>query len=111
MLAWHKTATTSEIQQGVETAIAAVVKKAGIPSCHVDSIKIGTTVGEFLISFVNSWKLHPMACVEFEAVAGIARKEGIGIKSKQGPRTMALPQRLFNLKCFFWLHGSSSDVL
>jgi N-methylhydantoinase A/oxoprolinase/acetone carboxylase beta subunit len=44
VLAWHKTATTSDIQQGVETAIAAVVKKAATPPCHVDCVKIGTTV-------------------------------------------------------------------
>jgi N-methylhydantoinase A/oxoprolinase/acetone carboxylase beta subunit len=45
VLAWHKTPTTSDIQEGVERAIEAVIKKAKISSDHVDSVKIGTTVG------------------------------------------------------------------
>jgi N-methylhydantoinase A/oxoprolinase/acetone carboxylase beta subunit len=44
VLAWHKTPTTTDIQTGVERAIEEVVKKAAIPSDHVDSVKIGTTV-------------------------------------------------------------------
>ena len=44
VLAWHKTPTTTDIQSGVERAIEEVVKKAAIPSNHVDSVKIGTTV-------------------------------------------------------------------
>lgn len=49
-----KTATTPDIQAGVERAIEAVVKKAGIPSDHVDSVKIGTTV-----SLVFKFRLIP----------------------------------------------------
>lgn len=44
MVAFHKTPTTPDIQEGVETAIEAVVKQARLPSGHVDSVKIGTTV-------------------------------------------------------------------
>lgn len=44
VLAWHKTPTTSDIQEGVERAIEEVVKKAEILPDHVDSVKIGTTV-------------------------------------------------------------------
>ena len=44
MVAFHKTPTTPDIQEGVETAIEAVVKEAKLPSGHVDSVKIGTTV-------------------------------------------------------------------
>jgi N-methylhydantoinase A/oxoprolinase/acetone carboxylase beta subunit len=44
VLAWHKTPTTSDIQEGVERAIEQVVKKADIPPGHVDSVKIGKTV-------------------------------------------------------------------
>lgn len=45
ILAWHKTPTTSNIQDGVEEAIAAVIKKADIPKDNINSINIGTTVG------------------------------------------------------------------
>ncbi|PMD24057.1 hypothetical protein NA56DRAFT_567411 [Hyaloscypha hepaticicola] len=48
VLAWHKTPTTSDIQLGVEAAIAAVVQKAAILPSHVDSIRVGTT------QFVNA---------------------------------------------------------
>jgi predicted NBD/HSP70 family sugar kinase len=44
VLAVHKTPSTTDIQSGVERAIEEVVKKADIPSDHVDSVKIGTTV-------------------------------------------------------------------
>jgi hypothetical protein len=47
VLAWHKTPTTSDIQQGVEAAIAAVVTKAAILPSHVDSIHVGTTVRSY----------------------------------------------------------------
>ena len=53
VLAWHKTPTTSDIQDGVEKAIQEVVKKAEIPPGHVDSVKIGTTVRSLL---------HSMSC-------------------------------------------------
>ncbi|PQE32022.1 hypothetical protein CJF32_00001628 [Rutstroemia sp. NJR-2017a WRK4] len=48
VLAWHKTPTTSNIQDGVEEAIAAVIKKADIPRDNINSINIGTT------QFVNA---------------------------------------------------------
>lgn len=48
---WYKTPTTSDIQTGVERAIEEVVKKAKIPSNHVDSVKIGTTVRNFSAVF------------------------------------------------------------
>ncbi|KAM3076099.1 hypothetical protein ACMFMG_006383 [Clarireedia jacksonii] len=48
VLAWHKTPTTSNIQDGVEEAIAAVIKKANIPRDNINSINIGTT------QFVNA---------------------------------------------------------
>lgn len=44
VLAWHKTPTTADIQQGVEVAIEEVIRKADIPKDHVGSVKIGTTV-------------------------------------------------------------------
>lgn len=46
VLGWHKTPTTSDIQEGVELAIEAVVKKANIPAHHVAAVKIGTTVSQ-----------------------------------------------------------------
>ena len=52
MVAFHKTPTTPDIQEGVETAIEAVVKEAKLPSGHVDSVKIGTTV-RFEVLFVG----------------------------------------------------------
>lgn len=50
VLAWHKTPTTSDIQDGVEKAIEEVVKKAKISPCHVGSVKIGTTVSSIFSS-------------------------------------------------------------
>jgi N-methylhydantoinase A/oxoprolinase/acetone carboxylase beta subunit len=47
VIAWHKTPTTPDIQNGVELAIEAVVKKAGILPGQIDSVKIGTTVSAF----------------------------------------------------------------
>lgn len=44
VLAWHKTPTTADIQQGVEVAIEEVIRKADIQKHHVGSVKIGTTV-------------------------------------------------------------------
>jgi N-methylhydantoinase A/oxoprolinase/acetone carboxylase beta subunit len=46
VIGWHKTPTTSDIQEGVELAIEAVVKKAEIPANHVGAVKIGTTVSQ-----------------------------------------------------------------
>jgi len=43
VLAWHKTPTTYDVQSGVEQAIEGVMKRAEIPSSHVESVKIGTT--------------------------------------------------------------------
>jgi hypothetical protein len=48
VLGWHKTPTTTDIQEGVELAVEAVVKKSGIPSNHVGAVKIGTTVSYLL---------------------------------------------------------------
>ncbi|RAL68786.1 hypothetical protein DID88_007477 [Monilinia fructigena] len=44
ILAWHKTPTTPDIQDGVEQAITAVIKSAQIPKDSIDFIKIGTTL-------------------------------------------------------------------
>lgn len=44
VLAWHKTPTTPDIQDGVEQAITAVIKSAQISKDSIDFIKIGTTV-------------------------------------------------------------------
>jgi activator of 2-hydroxyglutaryl-CoA dehydratase len=49
VLGWHKTPTTTDIQEGVELAIEAVVKKSGIPVNHVRAVKIGTTVSHLMI--------------------------------------------------------------
>jgi activator of 2-hydroxyglutaryl-CoA dehydratase len=55
VLGWHKTPTTSDIQEGVELAIEAVVKKAEIPASHVGAVKIGTTVSQFMNSQICFW--------------------------------------------------------
>lgn len=47
VVAWHKTPTTPNIQDGVEAAIEAVVSKANLTTGRVDSVKIGTTVCYF----------------------------------------------------------------
>lgn len=47
VLAWHKTPTTTDIQEGVELAIEAVVEQAEIRVGHVGAVKIGTTVSQF----------------------------------------------------------------
>ena len=60
VLAWHKTPTTSNIQDGVEEAIAAVIKKADIPRDNINSINIGTTVG-FPMSSIVSFRISNTA--------------------------------------------------
>jgi N-methylhydantoinase A/oxoprolinase/acetone carboxylase beta subunit len=52
VVVFHKTPTTPDIQEGVETAIESVVKQANLPFGHVDSVKIGTTV-RFEVLFVG----------------------------------------------------------
>ena len=55
VIAWHKTPTTTDIQEGVERAIDAVVKKADLPAKgHVGAVKIGTTVSYFLYGHARS---------------------------------------------------------
>ncbi|KAL2074474.1 hypothetical protein VTL71DRAFT_8252 [Oculimacula yallundae] len=63
VLAYHKTPTTPDIQQGVELAIAAVVRKAGIPDDHVGSVKIGTTQFVNAVLEQDSSKLDKVAIV------------------------------------------------
>lgn len=48
VIAWHKTPTTPDIQEGVEKAIQEVVQKAGLAHGQIESVKIGTTVSRFL---------------------------------------------------------------
>ncbi|KAG9234143.1 hypothetical protein BJ875DRAFT_441551 [Amylocarpus encephaloides] len=64
VLAWHKTSTTIDIQQGVECAIKEVVKKAGLPlGGRVSAVKIGTT--QFLNAVLeqDSSKLDKVAVI------------------------------------------------
>lgn len=49
VVACNKTVTTPDIQEGVERAIEAVVKKAGIPASNIGAVKIGTTVSPVLV--------------------------------------------------------------
>ncbi|KAK0113030.1 hypothetical protein ONS95_014739 [Cadophora gregata] len=63
VLAWHKTPTTTDIQEGVERAIAAVVQKAKIPSDHVGSVKIGTTQFVNAVLEQDSSKLDKVAII------------------------------------------------
>ncbi|TVY30036.1 putative D-/L-hydantoinase subunit A [Lachnellula hyalina] len=63
VLAWHKTPTTSDIQDGVEKAIEEVVKKAGISPHHVGSVKIGTTQFVNAVMEQDSSKLDKVAVI------------------------------------------------
>ncbi|KAG4420786.1 hypothetical protein IFR04_006066 [Cadophora malorum] len=63
VLAWYKTPTTTDIQEGVERAIAAVVQKANIPSNHVGSVKIGTTQFVNAVLEQDSSKLDKVAII------------------------------------------------
>ncbi|KUJ20906.1 uncharacterized protein LY89DRAFT_694593 [Mollisia scopiformis] len=63
VLAWHKTPTTTDIQEGVEQAIEAVVAKAKLPSNRVDSVKIGTTQFVNAVLEQDSTKLDKVAVV------------------------------------------------
>ncbi|TVY51163.1 putative D-/L-hydantoinase subunit A [Lachnellula cervina] len=63
VLAWHKTPTTSDIQDGVEKAIEEVVKKAKISPCHVGSVKIGTTQFVNAVLEQDSSKLDKVAVI------------------------------------------------
>ncbi|CAG8971460.1 hypothetical protein HYALB_00002044 [Hymenoscyphus albidus] len=63
VLAWHKTPTTTDIQQGVELVIEEVIKKADIPRDHVRSVKIGTTQFVNAVLEQDSSKLDKVAIV------------------------------------------------
>ncbi|TVY68923.1 putative D-/L-hydantoinase subunit A, partial [Lachnellula suecica] len=63
VLAWHKTPTTSDIQEGVERAIEEVVKKADIAPKHVESVKIGTTQFVNAVLEQDSSKLDKVAVI------------------------------------------------
>ncbi|CAL3965121.1 hypothetical protein PZA11_002059 [Diplocarpon coronariae] len=63
VLAWHKTPTTPDIQEGVERAIAAVVKEAKISSSNIGSVKIGTTQFVNAVLEQDSSKLDKVAIV------------------------------------------------
>ncbi|TVY45805.1 putative D-/L-hydantoinase subunit A [Lachnellula occidentalis] len=63
VLAWHKTPTTSDIQDGVERAIQEVVKKAEISPRHVGSVKIGTTQFVNAVLEQDSSKLDKVAVI------------------------------------------------
>ncbi|KAN0115026.1 hypothetical protein V8E51_004570 [Hyaloscypha variabilis] len=86
VLAWHKTATTLDIHQGVETAIAAVVKKAGTPPSHVDCVKIGTT------QFVNAVLEQDASKLDKVAVIRLC-----GPYSRGSPPFLDFPPRLRTL--------------
>ncbi|KAE9379113.1 hypothetical protein N431DRAFT_499770 [Stipitochalara longipes BDJ] len=86
VLAWHKTATTPDIQQGVETAIAAVVKNAGTPPSHVDCVKIGTT------QFVNAVLEQDASKLDKVAVIRLC-----GPYSRGSPPFLDFPPRLRTL--------------
>ncbi|XMA08178.1 hypothetical protein WAI453_000969 [Rhynchosporium graminicola] len=63
VLACHKTPTTPDIQKGVELAIEAVVREAGILADHVGSVKIGTTQFVNAVLEQDSSKLDKVAIV------------------------------------------------
>ncbi|KAF4620233.1 hypothetical protein G7Y89_g14587 [Cudoniella acicularis] len=63
VLAWHKTPTTQDIQEGVEQAIREVVRKAEIPPDHVESVKIGTTQFVNAVLEQDSSKLDRVAVI------------------------------------------------
>ena len=77
VLAWHKTPTTSDIQDGVEKAIEEVVKKAGISPRHVGSVKIGTTVRSIFssagISYFGFWRSFSGSVRDPENCSGLKR--------------------------------------
>ncbi|KAJ5042715.1 uncharacterized protein L3040_004112 [Drepanopeziza brunnea f. sp. 'multigermtubi'] len=86
VLAWHKTPTTSDIQGGVERAIAAVVKEANIPSSHVGSVKIGTT------QFVNAVLEQDSSKLDRVAILRLC-----GPYSKGSPPFVDFPPKLRDL--------------
>ncbi|ATZ54140.1 hypothetical protein BCIN_10g01600 [Botrytis cinerea B05.10] len=63
VLAWHKTPTTPDIQDGVEQAIAAVIKNAQISKDSIDFIKIGTTQFVNAVLEQNATKLDKVAVI------------------------------------------------
>ncbi|QSZ30456.1 hypothetical protein DSL72_000010 [Monilinia vaccinii-corymbosi] len=63
ILAWHKTPTTPDIQDGVEKAIAAVMKSAQISKDSIDFIKIGTTQFVNAVLEQNAAKLDKVAVI------------------------------------------------
>ncbi|ESZ93296.1 hypothetical protein SBOR_6334 [Sclerotinia borealis F-4128] len=63
VLAWHKTPTTPDIQDGVEQAIAAVIKSARISKDSIDFIKIGTTQFVNAVLEQNATKLDKVAVI------------------------------------------------
>ncbi|PBP19633.1 hypothetical protein BUE80_DR009663 [Diplocarpon rosae] len=63
VLAWHKTPTTPDIQEGVERAILAVVQEAKISSRNIGSVKIGTTQFVNAVLEQDSSKLDKVAVV------------------------------------------------
>ncbi|KAB8295723.1 hypothetical protein EYC80_008548 [Monilinia laxa] len=63
ILAWHKTPTTPDIQDGVEQAITAVIKSAQISKDSIDFIKIGTTQFVNAVLEQNATKLDKVAVI------------------------------------------------
>ncbi|KAI9738151.1 MAG: hypothetical protein M1818_005580 [Claussenomyces sp. TS43310] len=63
VIEWYKTPTTPDIQTGVEQAIQEVLRKAGIPSYDVDSVKIGTTQFVNAVLEQNASKLDKVAVI------------------------------------------------
>jgi len=109
VLAWHKTATTSDIQQGVERAIAAVVKKAAIPPSHVDSVKIGTTVKTLFLLFGRSESNYGLC-----RVLRLSVEYAIGEADRPKAKTYPAHHIYFNassIQTAPLLHGRNSNVL
>jgi hypothetical protein len=109
VLAWHKTATTSDIQQGVERAIAGVLKKAAIPPSHVDSVKIGTTVKTLFLLFGRSESNYGLC-----RVLRLSVEYAIGEADRPKAKTYPAHHIYFNassIQTAPLLHGRNSDVL
>ena len=52
ILAWHKTPTTSDPSDAIQSVIQALLREADIDSALIQSVTIGTTV--CAVSFVNT---------------------------------------------------------
>jgi N-methylhydantoinase A/oxoprolinase/acetone carboxylase beta subunit len=53
ILAWHKTPTTSDPSDAIQSVIRALLREAGVDSALIQSVTIGTTV--CALSFANTF--------------------------------------------------------